>query len=286
MFIKADKSNVSGYLRQGEFTGVVVAHEFGEINAVSAKRVIAEGQGLDSANPVVTRSEIAGVDRAMDAFMRRAVVVCRIAEQMVANEILAQAPALDISAKIVEQPEYEHSEEDDVVQTDYARTGSVTISTTPRPLRAFDNGSLVSSGYMNEAMAKLATLKKGTLPTITRENSVQGSQASAISMPAKTPSVMKLGELRPKARPTSASSRRSDSSDTASEILVAGRQIRSVTYTAGETKEGGDVELVKYIGEVDENGMRHGIGTLWFRDGSMYEGEFENDWPHGVGIET
>jgi hypothetical protein len=101
-------------------------------------------------------------------------------------------------------------------------------------------------------------------------------------------SVLKLGVLRPKVRPASAAtSRRSEVSDTEVEIEPVGdRHVRSVTYAAGDSEAEEGEELVRYIGEVDEHGMRHGIGTLWFRDGSFFEGEFERDQPHGVGIET
>ena len=101
-------------------------------------------------------------------------------------------------------------------------------------------------------------------------------------------SVLKLGVLRPKVRPASAAtSRRSVLSDMDVEIEPVGdRQIRSVKYAAKDAEAEESEELVKYIGEVDENGLRHGIGTLWFRDGSFFEGEFERDLPHGVGIET
>ena len=154
---------------------------------------------------------------------------------------------------------------------------SPDVVVTPKEIREVDDA-------MSECMEKVLEKKK-----IAEVMVSHASKAKVTLMPAvrSASEVMKLGELRPKVRPTSASSRRSNMSDKSVEIEpVEGRQVRSVTYTAGETKEEGDVELVKYIGEVDENGMRHGIGTLWFRDGSMYEGEFERDRPHGVGIET
>ena len=40
-----------------------------------------------------------------------------------------------------------------------------------------------------------------------------------------------------------------------------------------------------YIGMRDEGGWRFGIGTLMWRDGSCYEGEWHADVPHGLGIE-
>ena len=98
-------------------------------------------------------------------------------------------------------------------------------------------------------------------------------------------SVLKLGVLRPKVPANTTP--RSELSDMDVEIEPVGdRQIRSVTYAAKDAEAEESEELVKYIGEVDQNGMRHGIGTMWFRDGSMYEGEFERDLPHGVGVET
>ena len=203
MFIKLGGSNVSGTCKQGEFTGVVVFHNFAESGgeeSVSATRVTIEGQDESSPDVGVTPKEIREVDDAMSECMQRVLERKKIAEMMVSH----------------------------------------------------------------------------------------ASKAKVTLMPAvrSASEVVKLGELRPKVRPTSASSRQSNASDTASEIEVAGRQVRSVVYTAGETKEGGDVELDRYIGEVDEHGMRHGIGTLWFRDGSFFEGEFGRDQPHGVGIET
>lgn len=43
--------------------------------------------------------------------------------------------------------------------------------------------------------------------------------------------------------------------------------------------------LVGYVGEKNENGQAHGVGTWTYPDGNRYEGQYQNDIRHGHGIQ-
>jgi hypothetical protein len=324
MFIKVGGSSVSGLCDKGEFSGVVVFHDFEEGSRgarVSATRAgwelqIAE-DGVPS-NASVAQKEIEDVDAAVNNVMDKVLEVREIAEQMVVNA--KKGTALEIAAEIVERRRKEEQvrrarkEEERRMKRSFdvsperfkgALRGAVSkissvrqvwggrsigplrFGATPADLGEFPARRPMTSGEeetskMFAALTRIEEEKDQASAKMLRE---QKRSESSGSLNTEATSVMKLGELRPKVRPSSASSRLSEVSHT--EIKpVEGRQVRSVTYAAGDSEAEEGEELVRYIGEVDEHGMRHGIGTLWFRDGSIYEGEFERDQPHGVGIET
>ena len=324
MFIKVGGSSVSGLCEKGEFSGVVVFHDFEEDSRgarVSATRVgweeeIAE-DGVPS-NASIAQKEIEEVDAAVNKVMDKVLEVREIAEQMVVNA--KKGTALEIAAEIVEwrrkqaQERRAREEKERRVKRSFdvsperlkgALLGAVSkmsavrqawggrsaspvrLDATHADLGGFPARRPMTSGEeeISEMFAALTRIEEEKNQGSAKMLREQKRSESSGSLAAEATSVMKLGELRPKVRPSSASSRQSELSDT--EIKpVEGRQVRSVKYAAKDAEAEESEELVKYIGEVDENGMRHGIGTLWFRDGSMYEGEFERDLPHGVGIET
>ncbi len=41
-----------------------------------------------------------------------------------------------------------------------------------------------------------------------------------------------------------------------------------------------------FIGEIDENGLRNGIGIKIYQNGATFEGTWINDIRHGVGVKT
>lgn len=41
----------------------------------------------------------------------------------------------------------------------------------------------------------------------------------------------------------------------------------------------------RYVGEFSQ-GLKNGVGTFFFADGSKYEGEFKNNLKHGLGVFT
>jgi hypothetical protein len=47
-----------------------------------------------------------------------------------------------------------------------------------------------------------------------------------------------------------------------------------------------ELQRLCYVGMLDARGLRTGVGTLWWLDGSSYEGEWREDNPHGLGVET
>jgi hypothetical protein len=38
-----------------------------------------------------------------------------------------------------------------------------------------------------------------------------------------------------------------------------------------------------YYGEINENGLKHGRGAIFYDNGKIYEGEFKNDYKDGIG---
>ena len=43
---------------------------------------------------------------------------------------------------------------------------------------------------------------------------------------------------------------------------------------------------IHYLGEFDISGLRKGFGISVYQDGSVYEGDFNNDKPNGMGRKT
>ena len=51
-----------------------------------------------------------------------------------------------------------------------------------------------------------------------------------------------------------------------------------------QTDDDGKGEGCVYDGQWSEDGKRHGVGVLSFKDGVKYSGEFSNGFFHGYGV--